>query len=229
MADLIKQAVLNKARKDKFLLVLDLPPILKKLNASGVRSSKLLSLDSIQFSVFGINLPGSEIKAHDIGIYGQTYKVTSQARTPYPEVTVDFTVDNNYDNYWILWKWLAILNDPKEGGMDGTLAEYLSYTTSTKFGSPSEHNKDTPSGIKYKHKELRMQNFFTDYQTTITLFPMREYNEMIAKFKYTNAFITKLNDIKFSNRDTGEAECGFSFSFNQLHMELLEPNSDKPV
>lgn len=109
----VLQSQLNKSRKDKFLLVLTLPAALKQLNTSGLttRQKNAISLDTIQFSVYGDVLPTVEVPAV-VATYGnQSYKLSSHTRPVYEDITVNFTVDNKFNNYWVIYKWLDILND----------------------------------------------------------------------------------------------------------------------
>jgi hypothetical protein len=230
MADsLMNQSILNKARKDKFLLVLDVPKVLKKIN-SNTRSNNLVNLDRLQFSVYGTVVPKIVVPSEALNEYGQAYNVTSMSRPAYAPISVNFNVDNNFDNYWVLWKWLAILNDPKKGGMDPHFSEF-----STAADKPVDPIRDMignkannpPHNLKYKH--IKMNNDYTDYQTTITVFGLREYNEQIVKFDYSNAFITGLGELKYDYKDPTEMECNFEFVFNQLEVTLLENNSDVKV
>ena len=54
----MQQAMLNKSRADKFLLVFDVPPILKEFNKKFTQDqiNDIIS-DSVQFSIFGTAVP----------------------------------------------------------------------------------------------------------------------------------------------------------------------------
>ena len=112
----IQQSILNKNRKDKFLLVLNLPPILKTANkpTQGERSLNFLNLDTLQYSIYGTIVPETTIPEVDLLYSGQTAKLTSYTRSAYKSVTVNFTVDNQFNNWWVLWYWLNVINDNKE-------------------------------------------------------------------------------------------------------------------
>ena len=109
----VVQSQLNKSRKDKFLLVLTLPKIFKDLNVNSlsVRQSELINQNSLQFSIFGSVVPQISVPAETAGYSGQSYKVSSHSRPPYEDITVNFTVDNKFNNYWVIYKWLDVLND----------------------------------------------------------------------------------------------------------------------
>jgi len=273
----IINSILNKQRKDKFTLVLDIPPAMKDIQVNDTRTNSVVSRDKLQFSVFSAPVPGVDIAAIPMNIYGQTYNVTSQTRTAYPPILINFTIDNRFDNYWVLWKWLEILNKPRESGMlehfavfqDGskkksaadlaraelsnilagfrnkpgniTRARNQSALTvsnierkSPKPNSiveniPKFHNvslspinKDTPNIKDIETQPIHMVNDYTDYQTTITIFGLDEYNKKIVRFDYFNSFITNLGEISFNYRVPDEAESGFQFVFNQMEVTLLD-------
>lgn len=215
MTDIIHQSILNKISKDKFLLVLDLPPILKSFNAKSSRSNDLVNLDKLQFSVAGTIVPAISIPAESLGVWGQTYKVSSFTRPPYNPITVSFTVDNNFDNYWVLWKWLNILNDRREGGANEKLAEFKTPVVQDLKISPTSISNN-------KFKEIKAANPYTDYQTMITIYGLREYNERVVKFDYYNSFITNLGELKWDYRDPEQMENAFTFEFSQMDISLID-------
>lgn len=211
------QAILNKASQDKFRLILDVPPILRDRNVNTERVNKLVNLDSIQFSHIGVEIPPNIIAPVSAPIYGQTPHVTSQVRGEYPPIKIAFTIDNMFNNYHMLYKWQEIINNPIHSGMDEhfTVLKFNAKDT-TAF---SQGNKNTPSKIEYKN--IKHKHNFTDYQTTITLYALNEYDQAVAKFIYTNAFITTLGGISYNFQQTDQIECFFEFSFGQITMELI--------
>jgi hypothetical protein len=199
MADLlpITQAPLNKARKDKFQLILTIPNVLKGLNARNIREEKFLNLDSLQFSVFGINIPNSIVPEIPLHYAGQNYNVTSFDRPAYPPCTVNFTVDNEFKNYWVLWKWLQLLNDP----------------LNSTYGGPEIFKEGG-------YPKLEPKTLY-DYTTTITVNAMDEYNNVKTQFEFRNAFIKRLSEYSYNYRDPEEIECSFDFVFNQMDIHLI--------
>lgn len=200
MADLlpVTQAHLNKARKDKFQLILTLPNILKKIETRSARESKFINLDSLQFSVFGASIPSSEVTEIPLHYAGQNYNVTSFDRPAYPPCTINFTIDNEFKNYWVIWKWLQLLNDP----------------INSTYGRP-----DIFKEIE-GYPEMDPKTLY-DYTTTITLIGMDEYNKNKVQFDFRYAFARKLGDINYNYRDPDEMECTFEFVYNQLDIQLI--------
>ena len=232
------QSVFNKARKDKFILVLTLPAILKDQNVVllSERTKELVQLESLQYSIWGSPVPDINVPAASMKIWGQPYKVTSQSREPYKPINVNFTVDNLFNNYWILWKWLEVLNAPRDSGMPEHFAEYeigahkrplvfdkvrdkAALIQKQLQGGISKNEKITPIAFQ----PINMVNNFLDYQTIITIYGLNEYNERTIAFHYYNCFITHLAEIQYNYRDPEEIESSFDFEFNQMDIEFIEP------
>ena len=203
----IQQSILNKNRKDKFLLVLNLPDALKKINTSGqnARDSEHLNIDTLQYSVHGTVVPSTTVLSTSLAFAGQNLNLTTGKREPYSEITVNFTVDNSFNNWWVLWKWLNFINNAKTGTLDNEdLVKFASMSTAanTKFLYTSTGN-------------------LQPYQTGITVYGLDEYNNKKIQWNYSKAFITKLDGINYSYRDPELIESSFTFSFSQLVAELL--------
>ena len=105
----ILQSPFNKQRRDKFIFVLTVPRALRNKLSDLERKSANINFDSIQFSIFGAVAPPIEIPPIQIPFSGQTLKVTSYTRPSFPSLKIDFTVDNQFNNYWVIYKWLEIL------------------------------------------------------------------------------------------------------------------------
>lgn len=193
----IIQPHLNKSRKDKFILILTIPNILKSLNTPNERRDGFINLDSLQFSVISANIPSVEIPSIEMRYAGQTHNITSFSRPTYTPVQISFNIDNEYKNYWLLWKWLQLFNDVKEGT----------------YGSPSIFERDN-----YPMTDPHLLN---DYSTTITLNALDEYNKPKIEFIFTNSFITRLSEFQFDYKDDSEINCSFNFIFNRMNSSLI--------
>lgn len=191
----LQQSILNKNRKDKFLLVLTLPSILKDRNKidANDRASEFFSLDSIQYSIYGTVVPAISIPDIDVPYGAQVSKVTSYARPAWTSVTVNFTVDNSYNNWWVLYYWLDLINNSTEG----------TFNYNNLIGTDNIAKKTT------------------QYQSNITVYGLDEYNNKKIQFDYLHAFITGLGDLTYSYREAGEIESSFTFAFGQLETKLL--------
>jgi hypothetical protein len=188
-----QQSVLNRSSKDKFVLVLNLPEILRK---KATTDSKI-NLNPLQMSIHGTIVPSIIVPSVELGYAGQTYHVSSHARPSYEPLTVNFIIDNKFYNYWLLWKWLDVLNTARGSSYDGTLEK----NKSRKF-----------------HTE---QGDLMEYQTHLLVFSLNEYNQRTVEFFYYNAFITNLGSINYSYRDSEIIEATAQFQFSQLQVNLL--------
>lgn len=218
MIEDVQQTVLNKTKQDKFILIITTPPILKASLTRSDRANSLLNQDKIQYSVAGINVPTHAINEVEMPYRGQTMHITSQTRAKHPPAKINFTIDNNFDNYWYLWKWLYILNNPKTSGMDGHFAEFAE--------DPSkilDAMRKDGLGKPVTYKEIKMRNAYDDYQTTMTLYGLREYNEKIVKFDFYNAFITELAGFDYNYQNSEDINCSFSFAYGQVDISLVDP------
>lgn len=200
----VDQSQFNKSRLDKFLLVIDLPNPLKDILTTDLADRKNTSIisDSLQFSVYGSIVPEVIVPEKALGYAGQSLKISSHVRPAYPNINVNFTIDNQFNNYWTIYKWLDFLNDEKESIFnDKNIAK----------------TPEVASNFKTK-KTLTPSNL---YQTDFSLYAKNEFDEDIVKFTYTNAFPVSLGKIDFNYREPGEIETSFEFAFSQLLVELI--------
>ena len=140
------QSFLNKSRLDKFIMVFQVPQALKKIESKTERRTYNLSEDAFQFSVYGSVVPEITVPSIQIGYAGSNLYNSSHAKEPYPPVTVNFTVDNEFNNYWTIYKWLDLMHDEKEGlydvddlSIDERFASYQ--TDMTLYGLDEYDNK----------------------------------------------------------------------------------------
>jgi len=113
-----QQSALNKGRLDKFIMVFQVPPALREIEKRNTRSSTYVSENSLQFSIYGSIVPELTVPAVQIPYAGSNLYQSAHARQPYPPVTVNFTIDNEFNNYWVIYKWLDLLHDEKTGLYD---------------------------------------------------------------------------------------------------------------
>lgn len=194
----IDQSVLNKLRKDKFTLVFTLPPVLQGIVSSKIRSNKFVDKNSVQYSIYSCPTPKIVSDPIDVPYSGQGYYISSYSRPKYEPATIKFTVDNQFKNYWLMWKWLSVLNDPLESMYAGPKVS----------GKPDADDK------------------WNDYTTNFVLYARDEYNNPIVRFDYHHCFITSISPIEYSYRDPEEIDCDFTFVFNQFTITLLNSDSD---
>jgi hypothetical protein len=143
----IRQSVLNKTRKDKFLMVITLPKALREINLSVGRDITHVNENSLQFSVYGVAVPSIIVDAVEVPYGGQVFNFTSHNRPDYETISVNFTIDNEFNNYWAIYKWINLLNNNREAFFyaekipvkNHPFAEYA--TTITVYGLDEYNNK----------------------------------------------------------------------------------------
>ena len=195
----LNQAVLNKARVDKFLLIITMPEALRKIDVTygDETPSKIIS-EKLQMSVWGNVVPSINVPSISVPFQGQVPKVTSFSRPAYEPVTVNFNVDSEFYNYYVIWKWLALLNDPKESVFDLNNNSGL---------------RDPETGTLIDPKK---PSYIPKYASQITLQPLNEYNQILGQFVFTQCFATSLNGINFNYQGSEEIASSFTFEFSQL-------------
>ena len=141
----VRQSYLNKARTDKFRIVVPLPPILRNKDTRIIRSNDFVDKDSINFSIFAINIPSIAVEPVDLKFGGQTPRISSLARAPFDPVDVKFVIDNMYANYWLLYTWLNLIHNEETGHMiksKGASQPIDQYVTDIKVSGIDEYNNN---------------------------------------------------------------------------------------
>jgi hypothetical protein len=201
----IIQSTLNQARTDKFRLVIDIPDALRDINTKnfGTSDKGEIITDSLQLSIKGTIVPSTKVNSETLKYAGQSMKVSLHTREPYENVTVQFPVDNRYYNYWLLQRWLSLLNDMKDSVYD----------------ADNVANVQKPTVGKIKRSATPPQQ----YQTTFTVYGIDEYNKNVVKFIYKDAFPVSVGAIEYTydNDDSAELYSSFEFAFSQLYIELI--------
>jgi len=195
------QSPFNKLRKDRFLLVLNLPDSLRKINSKFTRNEDTINLSTMQFSVYGATIPEIVIPQVDIIYGGQTYAQSSFHRPLWEPVTVNFTVDNRMNNYWVIYSWLNILNDAETG----------IYDPKNLTNRPAELKNIKPS-----------IDSIAEYSTDISIFLLDEYDKQVVEFVFKKAFPTSLGGMNLNYRTSDEIETSFTFAYSQFIVKLVE-------
>ena len=231
MADVNKQSILNKSRLDKFVLSFSIPECLRQLvtrddRGTREKSGNTVVPDSLQYSIYGAVVPEIDVPSKVLPQFAQSLKVSSHAREPYSDVTVNFTVDNQFNNYWYIYRWLDILNDDKMASYDSD-----NVGTSVSLHSKYEPVQTAAEGFDENFAHANPQRvhdgidtgpkLLQDYATDFSMFGMNEYNKKVVEFRYLQAFPTTLGEVAYNYRTPGEIESSFTFSFSQLNVNLL--------
>jgi hypothetical protein len=182
-----EQSILNRPSTDKFLLVLNMPEVLRHK----IFENNKLNLTPLQISVYGSVVPTIQVPAIQVPFGGQTYNVSSHTRPNYQPLTVNFVVDNTFYNYWYLWKWLSILNTPRESNYAGN------------------------------SRSIKGKDDLVEYQTNVSVFGLNEYNKPAIEFIYYYSFITNLGGINYNYRENNMMESTFELQYSQFDVKLL--------
>lgn len=187
-------SALNKAIIDKFLIVLNIPPALKEINTKIKRNNTTINLDTLQFSVWGSVVPGVNVPAVDMKYMGANVPISTHARPPWEPVTVNFHIDNLWNNYWVIYSWLNLIRSDQDGA----------------FSELTDGQNNVIESMTIK-----------DYASDMTIYSFDEYNKPRVKWTYTAAFPTNLGSIKFTEKESTHVECNFTFQFSRLLCEII--------
>ena len=195
----MNQAPLNKNRQDKFILVLNLPDGIKNIVDNITRNTNRIDANSLEISIAGAVTPTISIPEKTIPYGAQTIKVSSHARPAYESLTIDFKIDNQFKNYWAIYKWLDIINDIKTGNF----------------------NEDDI--IKYKEPKQLMSasQQLPIYSSNLTVFGLDEYENRKIQWDYIGAFPTKLAQIKWNYAISEEITSAATFEFTRIEAKLI--------
>ncbi len=189
----MNQAPLNKNRQDKFILVLNLPEGIKEIVDNQTRNNNRIDANSFEISIAGAVTPSIEIPEITLPYGAQSIKVSSHARTPYSNLDVVFKIDNEFRNYWAIYKWLDVINDVKKGTV----------------------NEDEI--IKY-HQPGKVLPI---YSSNLTVYGLDEYENRKIQWDYIGAFPTSLSQIQWDYNNSTEIGVSTTFNFSRLEAKLL--------
>lgn len=195
MSNPTQQSVLNIPSKDKFLLVLNLPSVLKEQ----FKTDSRFSIEPLEIKVFGSIVPEISVPSTVLPYAGQNYNVSTHARPNYAPLTVNFFVDNEFINYYTMWSWLNVLNTFDQSIYGGNRFDTLD-----------------------RQQIFNMNGIVTEYQTKMSVFALNEYNKKAIEFVYHNAFITNLGGITYNYQDPTYLQSTVTFQFSQFQMNLLD-------
>jgi hypothetical protein len=199
--DAIKQSLLNKARRDKFIMILTPPEAIREINSKDTRDNSKVINDAIQYSIYGAVVPKITVNDITSPYSGQNFKFTSHHRPSYENIFINFTIDNRFNNYWVLFKWINVLNNNREAIFH---SDKIPYKGERSSGSPVKDPK-----------------VFEEYSTTITIYGLDEYDKRKIQFDFIGAIPVSLGQIAYNYREASEAECTFEFAFSQFASKLL--------
>ena len=187
-SDVNIQSVFNKSHKDKFRIILNLPKCLLEQDSKTQISNSTLNFDKLVFSVWGAIVPDQELNSTVIPYGGQNVSINNYTRKQYSNITINFNIDNRYTNYWVLSRWMDLINDSKTSSFDDS--------------SISEN--EFPSMLPI-------------YTTNFTIQSLDSYDNVVFEFNYIGAHPVKLSGFEFNHQNAGEEiSTSAEFSFSQF-------------
>ncbi len=195
----MNQAPLNKNRQDKFILVLNLPEGIKNIVDNITRNTNRIDANSLEISIAGAVTPTISIPEKTVPYGAQTIKVSSHTRPAYESLNLDFKIDNEFKNYWAIYKWLDIINDIKTGNFNED--DIIKYKSAQELSSPSQQ--------------------LPIYSSNLTVFGLDEYENRKIQWDYIGAFPTKLAEIKWNYAISEEITSSATFEFTRIEAKLI--------
>ena len=184
----MEQSQFNKARSDKFLLVLDIPEALRAIDTREARGNNLVDSKSITYSVFATQIPDVQVHDTETKFSGQAFHFTSHHRPEYGNVTVKFTIDSQFKNYWVVYKWINILNNNQDGFFDAeglSIADnpFEAYSTTATLYGLDEYDKKKIQFDFIGVVPVKLGGINYDYRTEDEIETFLEYSfsQMVAK------------------------------------------------
>jgi len=190
----MNQAPFNKNRQDKFILVLNLPEGIKQIVDNVTRNTNRIDANALEVSITGTVTPTISIPEKTLPYGAQSIKVSSYAREPYSSLDINFKIDNEYNNYWAIYKWLDIINDVKSGAF----------------------NEDNI--IKYPGADTQQLPIYT---SDLTVYGLDEYENRKIQWDYIGAFPTKLAEIQWDYTQNDEITSSATFEFTKVISKLI--------
>ena len=191
----MNQAPFNKNRQDKFILVLNLPEGIKEIKDNINRNNNRINANSLEISIAGTVTPNISVPEQTLPYGAQTIKVSTHARPAYSSLNLKFNIDNEYKNYWAIYKWLDVINDVKTGTVNAD--EIIKYPN-TKPGQ-----------------------VLPIYSSNLTVFGLDEYNNRKIQWDYIGAFPTTLSEINWDYNSESEIAAQATFEFTRLEAKLI--------
>lgn len=172
MADTIIKSPLNKTFTDKFLFTFNLPEALKDLSNdyNQLTSSLGIGKDSIDFSLISASIPGHTIKAVDQQYGGGHLHISTHTKDAYEPVSIKFKIDSSYANYYVLYEWMNLVWDEREGHYNANkLAKGTSiddYQTKMSVIALNEYNEPIMQWIFTHAFPTSLSSIDYNYQST---------------------------------------------------------------
>lgn len=188
-----EQSYLNTALPDKFKLVIDIPDRLKTIIKKAGRKCRYADLDKLQLNIWGVIIPDLDIEEMPIRFSGQTLKYSSLSRPEFPNLNINYQVDNKYENYYLLYKWADLQNDDLYGRFN---------------------NKNIGGD--------RGSGHICEYSAPMTIYALDEYKKEVAKWDFDDCFVSSVGGIEYDFQSNANIITStFQISYSNIRMDLV--------
>lgn len=141
-------------------------------------------LPEMQFFCQQINLPGITLGAPEFGNPFQTAPIPGESLT-YDQLTVQFLVDSNMQNYKSIYNWIVALGFPE------SYNQYIAYSTTdtVNYGELAKNYSDATLSILAGNNQVSQQIHFIDlFPTAIESLMFQSTNQDVQYLAGTATF-----------------------------------------
>ncbi len=170
-------------------MVFDVPPCIKEQTQSTFRECDHISLDQMQFGIFGSVVPNIGLGIVSLPYHGHTAKLASHSRTLEP-MSVNYFIDNTFANYWIMWRW----------------ADFIIGSMTSRAGGTSL------ADVYNKYRNV----LHTDYSTNISIIGLNAYNKPVIEWTYKGCVPTSVGGIQYNYQTSTDIISNFTFEYTFL-------------
>ena len=184
-----QQAKLNKASDDKFIFVIDVPKCVRYSKYDSSRACDAANVDDLLLSVFSVNVPAITLPAEQLPYGGLSISLPSHSRQVEP-LNVQYIINSQYTNYWILWQWAEFIASAKHGftGQDSE--------------KPVAGSNQPPYNVPP-----------SDYLTNGSLFALGNYNDVVAEWEFEGCVLTEIQGIQYNDQSGDQLTGGFTVEY----------------
>tara|TARA_R110000744_G_scaffold10369_8_gene32367 strand:+ start:12101 stop:12730 length:630 start_codon:yes stop_codon:yes gene_type:complete len=188
----IVQSIFNDATKDRFIMIIDIPSMLKDPRNPCKNIIKRNSY-KLATTITGTVFPKIVVPQTNIQYAGSQMMVSSHTRAPYDTQVFSFNVINNWENYLVMQQWLNLLHNEVDGSW----------------------NTDEMSDLV---GDQVLDKDAIKYFSTFTVYIVDEMGKPVLKGTYTNAFPVGLSEISLKYEDSDEIRIDVEFGFSQFQL-----------
>lgn len=177
-------------------MVFDVPQCIKEQTQRSFRECNQVSLDQMQFNIFGTIIPNITLPTVSVPYGGHTPKIAGHSRTMEP-MNVNYFIDNTFANYWVMWAW----------------ADFIIGSINSIAGT---HVGDSITDVRQRYNNVTLQ----DYSTNISIIGLGAYNKPVVEWVFKGCVLSSLGGIQYNYQGTGDIISTFTFDYSFLDCKL---------